>query len=212
VGKVRQLEDGSLAKEVTDVLFEVQVRSAFEHAASVATHDLVYKAPSVSWERLRLAAHIQASAEQLDLLVSGFDGSAEFIAARSWSDTDLQRRAVEALQRLVSTGAIPREAVPKDWSRFAQNLVTMVRAGTKSGQPPYVHSRIEQAVECLVEKLPQLAPAFPMSLSLHQVCMGVLASERKLEVTPLNRFFPVVTDDLLTRFPAVAGLGQPFAF
>jgi hypothetical protein len=48
-----------------NLAFEVQVRSAFEHAWSVTTHELVYKSQSVDWKRMRLAAQLKAAVEQL---------------------------------------------------------------------------------------------------------------------------------------------------
>ena len=45
--------------------FEVQVRTAFEHAWSVTTHALTYKAGQVNWRHLRLAAQLRSAIEQL---------------------------------------------------------------------------------------------------------------------------------------------------
>src|SRR2546425_1275523 len=45
---------------IYDVIFEIQIRTAFEHAWSVTTHALAYKAPDIDWRRLHLAAQIKA--------------------------------------------------------------------------------------------------------------------------------------------------------
>lgn len=62
-----------------DVLFEVQILTAFEYAWVVATHDLVYKGGHVDWRRARLAAHLKAAAEEADALIASFELTAESI-------------------------------------------------------------------------------------------------------------------------------------
>jgi len=54
---------------LTDMVFEVQVRTFLQHAWTVATHDLVYKAESVSWRRERIAAHAKAALEQAEVTI-----------------------------------------------------------------------------------------------------------------------------------------------
>ena len=51
---------------LTATSFEVQVRTAFEHAWSVTTHALTYKADQVDWRHQRLAAQLRSAIEQLD--------------------------------------------------------------------------------------------------------------------------------------------------
>lgn len=57
---------------IYNIIFEIQIKSAFEHAWSVSTHDLVYKSSEIDWKKLRLAAQIKANVEQLDTLNSCF--------------------------------------------------------------------------------------------------------------------------------------------
>ncbi|HEY9702182.1 MAG TPA: hypothetical protein V6C58_07035, partial [Allocoleopsis sp.] len=64
---------------IYDIIFEIQVKSAFEHAWSVSTHDLVYKHSEIDWRRLRLASQIKATVEQLDMLILAFEQTFEFI-------------------------------------------------------------------------------------------------------------------------------------
>jgi ppGpp synthetase/RelA/SpoT-type nucleotidyltranferase len=72
IGQLRSPDENSRTP-IHDVLFEVQIRSAFEHAWSVTTHALAYKSPEVSWSRLRLTAQLKAAVEQLDTLVLSFE-------------------------------------------------------------------------------------------------------------------------------------------
>ena|ERR1700730_3627442 len=62
------------------LLFEVQIKSAFDHAWSTATHDLTYKSNQIDWRRLRLSAQIKAIVEQLDVAILGFEQMAPLIA------------------------------------------------------------------------------------------------------------------------------------
>ena len=52
---------------IFDWRFEIQIRTAFEHAWAVATHDLVYKGSAIDWKRVRLAAQLKAISEGFDL-------------------------------------------------------------------------------------------------------------------------------------------------
>lgn len=72
------------APEIERIRFEIQVRSAFEHAWSVTTHALAYKSDDVDWRRLRLAAQLKASVEQLDMLVRAFDASVSSVTEFEW--------------------------------------------------------------------------------------------------------------------------------
>ncbi len=55
------------------IIFEIQIQSAFEHAWLVSTHDIVYKSSDIDWRKLRLAAQIKATFEQLDMLILAFE-------------------------------------------------------------------------------------------------------------------------------------------
>src|SRR5262249_31966358 len=52
-GRVRDDPPPPLDERGVAALFEVQVRTAFEHAWSTVTHDLVYKGQSVDWRHKR---------------------------------------------------------------------------------------------------------------------------------------------------------------
>ena len=65
--------DDSELLNIYDITFEIQIKSAFEHAWSVSIHDLVYKNDEIDWKKLRLAAQIKANVEQLDTLILAFD-------------------------------------------------------------------------------------------------------------------------------------------
>ncbi|TAE84869.1 MAG: hypothetical protein EAZ83_04645 [Oscillatoriales cyanobacterium] len=66
--RLKSVEDTNIdnLSSIFNVIFEIQIKSAFEHAWAVSTHDLVYKSSEIDWKKLRLAAQIKAIVEQLD--------------------------------------------------------------------------------------------------------------------------------------------------
>lgn len=84
-----------------DVPFEIQIRSAFEHAWSVTTHALSYKSEDVSWSKLRLTAQLKAAVEQLDTLVAACNEATRSIDPSVWPE--IQAKAeLKAFFRLTS--------------------------------------------------------------------------------------------------------------
>jgi len=79
--QLRRVEDPNLDNllSIFDILFEIQIKSAFEHAWAVSTHDLVYKSAEIDWKKLRLAAQIKATVEQLDTMIMAFEQIASTI-------------------------------------------------------------------------------------------------------------------------------------
>lgn len=102
-------------ERIHSIIFEVQVRSAFEHAWSVATHDLTYKGQLADWRSLRLSAQIKAAVEQLDTLIVRFHEAASPIVEHDWQETRLRTKIHSLFHGAVQAGRIPPEHAPKDW-------------------------------------------------------------------------------------------------
>ena len=90
--KLRRSEDinNSELLNIYHITFEIQIKSAFEHAWSVSNHDLVYKNDEIDWKKLRLAAQNKANVEQLDTLILAFDQMSNIIT--ECDDLDLKIR------------------------------------------------------------------------------------------------------------------------
>jgi ppGpp synthetase/RelA/SpoT-type nucleotidyltranferase len=87
IGKLRPIGNGEI---INTINFEVQIRSAFEHAWSVTTHDLAYKSKTIDWKILRLAAQLKSSVEQLDMITLGALDIKNSIQEHKWPETDLK--------------------------------------------------------------------------------------------------------------------------
>jgi len=198
------LESGA-AGTIFEITFEIQLRTAFEHAWIVSTHPLTYKADKIDWKRFRLAAQIKAAAEQLDLSIVQFEQLASAISESPWPELQQKRKVVNLVERLSREEVIPTEASPKDMTRFADNLISLIRSSKRK-------ISAEQAISALDASLrAYTAETFPRSISLLQVCMGVLCRSGLLS-GPLQRYSCHVTDSLAQLFPEVQALTPVFQY
>ena len=190
---------------IYDIIFEIQIRTAFEHAWIVSTHPLTYKTNAIDWKRLRLAAQLKASAEQLDLAVDSFETLASAVTESPWPDIQQKIQIIKAIEKLIADGIVPIEAVPKDMSRFAENLMSLLRASKKR------HEFTSALSELDIELRKLTAETFPRSVSILQVCMGLLSS-RGILTGPLQRYTCHVTDQLTQLYPEVRSLSPVFDY
>jgi len=126
IGKLRQTSPDE-APELSSIKFEVQIRSAFEHAWSVTTHDLAYKSSSVDWRVLRLAAQLKSSVEQLDMIALSAREVNRKITASRWPEIDIKVQLLSYLKDAFEKGRIPKELEPKDFSRVIDNIYRLVK-------------------------------------------------------------------------------------
>lgn len=213
IGRLRPIEGTDLPSEINQISFEVQIRSAFEHAWSVTTHALAYKTRRVDWTHLRLAAQLKAAVEQLDSLVLAYENLAQGIVRAPWPEVVVKSKITGRFSMLVAEKKIPSELAPKDWSRFSENLYSLLQSC-----PDYPSSRqdrphfIDESLEILAEEIEQLGPkSFPRSISLHQLTLGILAQKGRVRF-PLRRFTPIITPELQMLYPAVRALTNRFTF
>ena len=203
--------DAMLSEEpVYKAQFEIQVRTAYEHAWIVATHPLVYKGDEADWKRLRVAAQMKAMVEQLDLLNVAFTDVSSKVAESTWPDVSMRIAVIEQFSRAVDEGVIPREVAPDSWRRFADNFVSLIQA-TCARQD--VYRRGNDALTLVMNELAAnySGERFLRSVSLMQFVLGVLCDKRFLDSTP-EQYTPVVTPELLAFFPATEVLRTSFSF
>jgi ppGpp synthetase/RelA/SpoT-type nucleotidyltranferase len=185
-------------------LFEVQVRTAFEHAWSTATHDLAYKASSVGWPRLRLAWQLKAAVELLDASIGAYEPLCAQVPAARWPGLESRVTIATHLEKLFDEDLLPREMYPKDVSRVCDNIFDLVAS---------VRPRVslEQCLQRFDRQLRdgELAP-IPRSLSVYQLFLAGLC-QAGLQIQRLTR--PChVTDALTAIFPRTRRLSPVFSY
>jgi len=159
-----------------EIIFEVQIATAFENAWSTVTHDIVYKADVVDWRQLRLAAQLKAAVEQVEVLISAFETAAGAIESSPWSETSTKAEIVATFQTLHSDGHIPELLVPASWRRFADNVYGLVVSYTPEQR------KVPQAVKALLSAIEDKIRGsgdfkLPTSGSLFQLVTTIVASE-----------------------------------
>jgi hypothetical protein len=190
---------------IFDIKFEIQIRTAFEHAWIVSTHPLIYKSDSIDWKRFRMAAQIKAASEQLDLSIVQFEQLAAAIDESPFPELKLKRNVVELIESLIRDKIIPREASPKDMSRFAENLLSLLRASKRRIEPQLALRKLDEGLRAFTSE------TFPQSASLLQVCIGTLCQSGLLS-GPLQKYSCHITEQLTQLFPETGTLTPVFDY
>lgn len=110
--------------DLSDYVFEVQVKTILQYAWGIATHDLIYKSDNVSWPKERVAFQVKAMLEHAELAIAEVSAlAASPIIAMS------DRRAV-ALQQIMGDIEVLWESdrLPKDRKRLAETIMNLLSA------------------------------------------------------------------------------------
>ena len=153
----QELVEPRLPEHIT---FEVQIRTHFEHAWSVVTHDLTYKAEDVDWRRLRLAAQLKAMVEQIELMIANFETAAAGAVEGVWPRLQVVRSVQVMLQALIANDTSIEGIAPNAWSRACDSVVRLCESAL--GDVEGVLPLIEQFCEAVREG--QFNPATSGSL------------------------------------------------
>lgn len=209
ISKLKQIVDKN---RIHDILFEIQIKSAFEYAWSVATHSLTYKTSFPAWKRLRLSSQLKASVEQLDSLIVSFEDTSKFIKESPWVEIKLQNIICDFISGLSKQSIIPEELLPKDYNRFSKNLFELLMA-TKWFNFYDVSAKIKCTEHILINieyELNQLQH-IPRSISLFQLFLGFLV-KRNYITPPLNKYTLLITPELEIIFPEVKKFDKIFIY
>ena len=202
IGRLSSTEGESHRPETANIKFEVQIKSAFEHAWAVTTHALTYKGSAIKWNRLRLTAQLKAAVEQLDLLVLAFEEASLRIDESIWPEIQAREDIATFFRSAVTAGELPEELTPKDWSRFCDNVYHLANGSKWGGrkQPAEVADGIKTAVKAELVELGK--DKVPMSISLWQFTFGALCKWNVL-AAPLRHCWPIITPELEMLYPTV---------
>ncbi|MGC1274557.1 MAG: RelA/SpoT domain-containing protein [Planctomycetaceae bacterium] len=209
VGRLRNL--GSPAVDaIYDIPFEVQVVTAFEHAWSTTTHSLAYKSGDLDWRTRRIASQLRAVVEQLDMIVLGAGDATSHLDASPCPELAEQNAILEGFRGLIEDGTIPEELAPSKWSRFAENVHSLIDDHRRNRSPSKSKSGpAEILAACRKKAAGYTVATFPRLVSLHQFALGSLLEENVISL-PLNRYTPLLTDELRQVFPSLENASGGF--
>ncbi len=183
-----------------ELKFEIQIRSAFEHAWQETSHS-IYKGSSATWKTHRLVAQLKAAVEQLDSLVESFEMASTSIVEHEWPEVATKRQIVASFAGYAANGLIPEVVLPKDWTRFSSNLYKLILS-SKGVNVHNVASKVEACMNCVQGELGRGSDAVPLSLSLLQFVFGVISRDKAI-LPPFGDYVPFVTENLMLFYPDV---------
>jgi ppGpp synthetase/RelA/SpoT-type nucleotidyltranferase len=160
---------------------EIQIKTAFEHAWSVTTHDLVYKSSDIDWRKLRLASQIKANVEQLDTLILAFESISQAIPKSKSSEIQIKNYLNQEIKKLFNRKLINDELFPEDLSRFSDNLYKLLKAHNADLKLENVQSAMN-IICSVVEQVKRTEQ--PLSLSLYQYIIGILLQQNIITQLP----------------------------
>lgn len=181
---------------IYNITFEIQIKSAFEHAWSVSTHDLVYKSSEIDWRKLRLAAQIKANVEQLDTLILAFEQTSLIIQENNYPDIKIKRNLASEINNLFENGKIPDELQPKDMNRFCDNLYRLAVDAKEENNIQKILKNIKIEINSTSSK------KIPRSISLFQYMFAILISNKIIEI-PIEKYYCHITEELTTLYPDI---------
>lgn len=147
IGSVRVGDGLPLPEHLGRIKFEVQLPTAFEYAWSVVTHDLVYKTDDFDWRKARMAALLKGAVEQVELLIAGFSANVDIIPQSDHPESDAKHAAVLTFKKLIEDGHISPQLTPDSWSRFADNLFSLVASYSSRYAAPQKIKQLTEAVD-----------------------------------------------------------------
>jgi len=214
IGKLKQREGDRQNPTIYNIFFEIQIRTAFEHAWAVTTHSLTYKNQVIDWRRQRLASQLKAASEQMDMLAISFDQASQYIPEYEWPEIWVKKEIIDLFSQAIDKGLIRQELVPKDWTRFSDNVYRLIIAteGAKDMSLLRKAKYVQRCLKTFFNELETLGTQkIPLSISLLQLTFGIL-SDCGLLNPPLSEYYPLITDELVTFYPSVAVFDKRFNF
>lgn len=114
---------------LSNIFFEIQIKTFLQHAWVIATHDLIYKSNTINWAKERVAYQIKAILEQAELSISGVEELSRLneISKENTSSRELNE-IIDFLSNTFSAEALPKDLVRL--SRTIKNTLLFFRIST----------------------------------------------------------------------------------
>lgn len=187
--------------------FEVQIRTIFEYAWAKTTHALAYKSPVVDWKRQRLAAQLKAATEQIETLILAFDIASEHISVSKSIGIEEQAKIHNTFKELFTTGAIPVEFEPSDWTRFSMNIYKLLQLAigkTPTGRSNEPTDKLDEHLDVIRSYIIACTPTkVPKSLSLFQFVSCILFSNEN-GAKKNAKYNMLITQEMKSLFPRIS--------
>jgi ppGpp synthetase/RelA/SpoT-type nucleotidyltranferase len=211
IGKLREFSKEE-NPEIKKIQFEVQIRTAFEHAWVTATHSFAYKGKNIDWKFLRAAAQIKATVEQTDLLIVGVDEYCRLITEQFWPEIYVKKEIQEFFANEIEQGRIPKEMEPPNWTRFCQNVWSLLIASNAQFiEDPKTNTAIYlKMIKAEIDN--SSASGFPKSISLIQFIIGALTKMKIINPKKNSSYIPLITQQLIDLYPDVSEFSRHFDF
>lgn len=193
----RLSDEASLsASGISEMLFEVQIRTLLQHAWAKITHSHVYKSKVYDAKAARLGAELMAQLEAADRTFSRFNAVSKTVKKVVRTDLQEGSQITEMIDALVTSGIIPSELRPKNGKRLGDNIYQSIR--DRRSNFLLAHSTVKAFFEAQ-------GPAFPISVTLFQLAIVALHEARLLNhghPRRPRRYY--VTDELISLYPAAS--------
>ncbi len=113
-----------LSSEVSELIFEFQVKTFLQHAWSIATHDIIYKTDKISWGKERVAYQVKAALEQAEVAISGANDLSTLRGLKK------ENKLVKKINRVIAilNKYFDSSDLPVDKRRLSQNIISFVEA------------------------------------------------------------------------------------
>lgn len=192
---------------ISNQIFEVQIKSAFEYAWSIATHQLSYKTNTIDWKLLRLSAQIKAIVEQLDTIIVNAKKINKFIVESKWPEIEMEKDILKFFKDLIERKAIPDILIPRNLNRFCQNLLNIIKSNPefKEKQNFKPIKKYFEAIKSEIESFSD--DFFPKSISLFQFCIGCFAKNNLIYESKCSL---LITEELMLLYPDVRKFNKKF--
>jgi ppGpp synthetase/RelA/SpoT-type nucleotidyltranferase len=158
--------------DLAAVTFEIQIKTFLQHAWSIATHDLLYKADDANWSKERIAYQIKAMLEHAEVSIQ----EAESLAAcGALAKEDWRTAAIKRGIALVKS-QWGEDELPDDVRRLASNITSVIEA---------LHLKVGRLEEILNEGKAHRSGAHPSNLSPYATVVQYLLDAEKEKIVSL---------------------------